>query len=347
MLALAYCVTALANKGPVIVIRDIVNNIAEKCDVTIFYIDDIVEVEFPESVKLVKLDSAFQHYNFSEFDIVHSHLFRADLLCYRNRSSIKKWITTIHADIFGEFRSSYGLFRGIIYGRLWLSILKHADVRVTLSQYHHLLYLKYFTSLVIYNGRPSYGMAEIDERLRSIKSQNTGSYILGACAYVVKRKGFDQVIKVLERDSINQLSFALVGDGPEIDNLKQLAIRSGVQDRCFFLGSTKNVNEFLPYFDLFVMTSSSEGMPLALIEAASHGKASVVSNIPMLKEVFAENEASFYEYGDIDSLYQAILFALDNKESLEASILRKYNECYSDKIMSEKYMALYQKVECD
>ncbi|MFO4668153.1 hypothetical protein, partial [Vibrio cholerae] len=38
-------------------------------------------------------DSAFQHYNFSAFDIVHSHLFRADLLCYRNRASIKKWIT--------------------------------------------------------------------------------------------------------------------------------------------------------------------------------------------------------------------------------------------------------------
>ncbi len=89
MLKLAYCVTALANKGPVIVIRDIVNNIADKCDVTIFYIDDIVEVEFPESVKLVKLNSVFQHYNFSDFDIVHSHLFRADLLCYRNRASIK------------------------------------------------------------------------------------------------------------------------------------------------------------------------------------------------------------------------------------------------------------------
>ncbi|HDM8221365.1 TPA: glycosyltransferase family 4 protein [Vibrio campbellii] len=345
MKKIAYCITALANKGPVIVIKDIVNNIASKCDVTIFYIDDIVEVEFPESVKLVKLNSAFQHYDFSEFNIVHSHLFRADLLCYRNRSSIKNWVTTIHADIFGEFQSSYGLLKGFLYSRLWLSILKHADVRVTLSQYHYQLYLKHFTSLVIYNGRPSYGAANMDERLRSIKSENIGSHILGACAYVVKRKGFDQVIKVLKRDSKNKLYFALVGDGPEIDNLKKLAIRSGVQDKCFFLGSTKNVNEFLPYFDLFVMTSSSEGMPLALIEAASHGKASVVSNIPMLKEVFTENEVVFYEYGDIDSLYKAILLALDKKESLEASMLMKYNECYSDKIMSEKYMELYQEFE--
>lgn len=59
MLNLAYCVTALANKGSVIVIRDIVNNIADKCDVTIFYIDDIVEVEFPESVKLVNWTQPF------------------------------------------------------------------------------------------------------------------------------------------------------------------------------------------------------------------------------------------------------------------------------------------------
>lgn len=330
----------MANKGPVIVIRDIVSNISDRYEITIFYIDDIVEVDFPDCVKLVKLNSAFQSYDFSVFDIVHSHLFRADLLCYRNRTSIKKWITTIHADIFGEFRSSYGLFKGFLYSRLWLSVLKMADVRVTLSQYHYQLYRKYFTSVVIYNGRPSYRAMEIDECLQSIKKQNTDGLILGACAYVVKRKGFDQVIKVLERDDTNQLSFALVGDGPEIDNLKQLAINSGVENRCFFLGSTKDVNKFLPYFDLFVMTSSSEGMPLALIEAASHGKASIVSNIPMLKEVFT-NEVVFYDYGDIESLHKAILTALDKKEQLETSVLKKYNECYSDKIMSEKYMGLY------
>ncbi|WP_158141226.1 glycosyltransferase family 4 protein [Vibrio furnissii] len=345
MLNIAYCVTSLANKGPVIVIRDIVNNISKECDITIFYIDNIVEVDFPTSVKLVKLDSALQKYDFSEFDIVHSHLFRADLLCFKNKSTINHWVSTIHADIFGEFRSSYGLVKGFFYSRLWIKILKSADVQVSLSNYHYKLYKKYFDSNVIYNGRPFVGKSEIDNRLSSIRADNIGKTMLGSCAHVVKRKGFDQVLNVLAKDDSNQFYFVLVGDGPEIFSLKNMARQLGVEDKCYFLGVTNNVNKFFPYFDLFIMTSSSEGMPLALIEAASHGKAAVVSDIPMLKEVFSSKEVVFYEHGKVDSLYDSIKNALKNKSKLEANILIKYNENYSDIIMSDRYMKLYEEVD--
>ncbi len=68
-------------------------------------------------------------------------------------------------------------------------------------------------------------------------------------------------------------SLLLVGDGPERDNLEDLAVRSGLQEKIRFTGMVDylQVPSYLAAADGFVTTSVTEVHPLSVIEALAAG----------------------------------------------------------------------------
>jgi glycosyltransferase involved in cell wall biosynthesis len=85
-------------------------------------------------------------------------------------------------------------------------------------------------------------------------------------------KGVDELIKYSAKRNV---SLVVVGDGPERSNLEKLA--SQLQARVTFLGdvSHEKVQESLFGSKVFVLNSSYEGLPHALIEARFAGVLSV------------------------------------------------------------------------
>ncbi len=59
----------------------------------------------------------------------------------------------------------------------------------------------------------------------------------------------------------------LVGDGPEQEALTALAQQLGITARVRFLGMRRDVGHVLPAFDVFCLSSVSEGIPLSMLEA--------------------------------------------------------------------------------
>ena len=82
-----------------------------------------------------------------------------------------------------------------------------------------------------------------------------------------------------------------------MENLKisllDLADRLGVRDRVCIAGYKKNAYQYLPYYDIYVMSSRSEGFPLSLLEAMIYKRNIVCSDIPIFKEILSENEVTF------------------------------------------------------
>jgi glycosyltransferase involved in cell wall biosynthesis len=60
---------------------------------------------------------------------------------------------------------------------------------------------------------------------------------------------------------------AVIGDGPQRDILRRRADRLGVSDRVSWHGSIPNAGSLLSAFDAFVLSSRTEGTPIALLEA--------------------------------------------------------------------------------
>ncbi|HZI21914.1 MAG TPA: glycosyltransferase, partial [Gemmatimonadales bacterium] len=71
----------------------------------------------------------------------------------------------------------------------------------------------------------------------------------------------------------------LVGDGPERDRLSALVERHALRDAARLVGWRKHVEDIYPVFDVFTLSSWSEGTSLGLLEAMSCGVCPVVTNV--------------------------------------------------------------------
>lgn len=80
----------------------------------------------------------------------------------------------------------------------------------------------------------------------------------------------------------------ILGDGPLRNKLEEFVISKDIQN-ISFLGQVNNLNYFLSFSNLFVLTSLYEGLPGALIEAMAAKVPCIASDVPGNNELIANN----------------------------------------------------------
>jgi glycosyltransferase involved in cell wall biosynthesis len=111
--------------------------------------------------------------------------------------------------------------------------------------------------------------------------------LLGCAARLHPHKRLDLAIRLLP----NQPSWhlALAGQGADEARLKLLASELKVSDRLHLLGEIppSRMADFLAGLDVFVFPTQAETFGLAAVEAANAGVPSVVTDLPVLREVLS------------------------------------------------------------
>ena len=107
-----------------------------------------------------------------------------------------------------------------------------------------------------------------------------------------KKKGQRDLIRAFGQLDNDDWQLWFVGDGPLRDNLLAEVQRLELQNRVFFLGTTKNVSLFLQQAEIFAFPSLWEGFPNALAEAMAHGVACVSYDCPTGPSDIIEHEVS-------------------------------------------------------
>lgn len=345
VLRVAILLPSLANKAPIQVAKDLTGEfVLSGANVCVYYFDDVLEVNFPCRTEKI---SFFTAIDFESFDIVHSHMLRPDAYVWYRRllkSYVKVgFVSTIHNIVEQDLYFNYGKLTSYVFSRLWRIFWSAQDELVVLNGAAQSYYKNFISGRktnVIYNGRALSAITPLaQEDLNRLEPLHSSFQVLGSCAVLTRRKGLDQIIRILPE--CREYALVVIGDGPACSELKALAVELGVAERCIFLGYRANAQSFLSQFDIYVMPSRSEGLPLALLEAAGNGLPVLCSDIEVFKEIFSSDEVSFFELESERDLIKALRFSVENKAMLSSNIQKKYNFNFTDKMMAARYLELF------
>ena len=90
------------------------------------------------------------------------------------------------------------------------------------------------------------------------------------------------------RGDFADVALVLVGDGASRGSLESQAAALGIGDAVRFLGDRSDVRELLQGFDVFALSSLSEGYSMALLEACASGLPIVATDVGGNREIVVD-----------------------------------------------------------
>lgn len=261
------------------------------------------------------------------------------------------YVFTIRNFAYEECVAKYGKIMGTLVAKLDLSILKNAAQVWTCSES---LTLKYKNELhmdfpFIRNGvnvskftRPTNeGRLEQRKKLNLPKDKRIVVYT----GTFNKRKNQKFLLEVFAKNSVlGNTILLLLGGGPELAGLKK---KYGELKNVIFTGNVTNVNEYLQASDVYISSSTSEGLPNGVLEAMATGLPVILSDITQHQEIFEADSSIGYLYkrGDDKDCLEKIL-KMDSVACIKAGNAAYHcaHEKFSAERMSKEYQAEYLRI---
>jgi glycosyltransferase involved in cell wall biosynthesis len=243
-----------------------------------------VRTRFPWDRKAVKRLASFvdQHH----IDIIHSHNTAARQ--YACLAKCRCNVGHVHTD-HGSNRNLVGLVNLL---RL-MFMRRYTDACVAVSDEAASLLMKAEHRAegdvaTILNGIPIACDSEAAPGMSSAVLRGLWEIETPICIGYVGRlsseKGVDRLIKSFAKLPA-ECTLVLAGDGPQRLYLESLALALGVSPRVRFLGAQTNARQLMHAFDLLVLPSRSEGLPLVLLEAMAERVPVAVTDVGECRRV--------------------------------------------------------------
>ena len=251
---------------------------------------------------------------------------------------------TVHSYISEDLTYERGKIKGWLMTKLFLLACIFHDKIITLSQDAINYYSKWIRREKL---SAIYNCVDIDKKEELTEEEKTDvlsfkrdGILLGVNCWLKKIKGLDVLIKALNRLPENYKLY-IVGDGPERASLESEVNSLGLANRVRFAGATMKAFRYLPYYDVFTLTSWSEGFSLSLLEAALYGKPCVSSNLQDIKEKYGEN-VFYFDMPDEQALANAILKAASEEGRQKSKQLQLVaEEKFSKEEFYKKHLMVY------
>jgi glycosyltransferase involved in cell wall biosynthesis len=286
-----------------------------------------------------------------QIEVIHTHGYKSDILGFlaARRAGIK-CVSTPHG-----FSGKVGFKLGAFI-KLGTFMLRYFDAVVPLSE-ELMEDMKRFgvpesKTHFIRNG---VDLKEIDQALRELqgdpeKSQNPDIKTIGFIGQMIPRKGLGDLLSSFDRlyRTHPEYRLQLLGDGRQRAELEEQAANLESGHAIEFLGFRSDRLALLSRFDLFVMTSSLEGIPRCMMEAMAVGIPVVAYDIPGVDQLIDDEKTGLLApLGDTEALARCCERVLENQtlaRSLAAAARARIDNDYSAARMAREYEVLFQKL---
>ncbi len=284
-----------------------------------------------------------------DVEIVHAHQYTPLFYSYlaKGFSTGVKLVYTEHGRFFPEQKSWK---RSLVNPLLALGVnhlvsISHATADA-MSTYDNLPRKRI---KVIHNGMEAPGIKPLVDRRAKLEELGLSDScrILGTAARLNSIKNIQMMIRGLKMvlETYPETILVIAGQGEEEVALRSVAADLGVSNRVKFIGLRFDLDEIYQLFDVFLLTSFSEGISVTLLEAMSHGIPAVVTAVGGNCEVVVEGETGYLVAVDDDETLANRVCKLISSPSLgkamgDAAQVRARTSFSRNKMM-EEYFRLY------
>jgi glycosyltransferase involved in cell wall biosynthesis len=146
--------------------------------------------------------------------------------------------------------------------------------------------------------------------------------------------------------SMPGLRLWMVGDGSQRKTLENMAAQLGITSQVTFWGQKLDVAPFYSAADTFIMSSTSEGLPISLLQAFSIGLPAIVTDVGGMAEVVRLARAGVTApVRDPAAMAAAILRLASSdaeRKQFSANAEEAFRSRFSLQTMVDAYMGLYR-----
>lgn len=278
-------------------------------------------------------------------DLVHSHGYRADVLARAVVLGRRlPLVSTVHGYTGGSPKNR-------LYERIQRRVLRTFDAAIAVS--------RPLAELLRRSGVPDFRVHLVPNAYRGLyppaaraeARRRLGipakSVAIGWVGRLTPEKGADVALRALALLGRPQWLLIVVGDGPERDSLEILARSLGIAQQIRWAGSVPQAGALTAAFDLFLLSSRTEGTPMVALEAMTAGVPIVATAVGGVPDLLGEDCGILVPPGDPAALAGGLAAAHDDPAESARRAARareKLGTDWSAGRWLERHEALYQRL---
>lgn len=282
-------------------------------------------------------------------DIVHTHSSKTGFIgrIIARIAGIKLIIHTLHGFSFHPYQN---FTTRVFYQLLESFAAMFAHYNVFVNQYEkefaiHKLGFNPAKSLTIYNGINAYN--KIREYPESFNFIENSLNIVSVSRFSEQKN----IVSTIEQaiDIVNMyenINFTFYGDGELYGLCQKIIKQNKAQDKIFLPGWAKDIQEILLGYDVFLLNSLWEGLPISILEAMSVGLPVIASNIKGNNELVDESNGWLIKPYDLKGLQKVVEQIMLNPEDIALKgkqSLKKVTYIFQEELFINRYVELYKK----
>ncbi len=281
-------------------------------------------------------------------DIIHTHGLRPDYYASRFLRNYML-LNTIHNYPNEDYVFRYGKLIGNCIAYIHLNSLKKFDHLIACSYTNTKKFLKqhHLKTYTVQNGIDKNYFSVVNEKmkykLRDKLNLSKNKMLFVYAGKLSSLKDPLTLIKAFKKSKINnKAQLIILGEGPLKEKCSKIA-----NSEIYLRGKVDNVRDYFRASDVLVSASTTEGMPISVLEGMGTGLPLLLSDIQVHKEILNLNSniGDDFLVGNVDDLSNHFKNYLNydvKNKGLEAR--KVLEEHFSAKIMSYSYQKIYRKL---
>ncbi len=280
-------------------------------------------------------------------DIIHTHGYKSDIIgvIAAKKAGIKCVITPHGFENAKDLKLKFFVWLGC-------KAMSYADVVAPLSPQ----LIEDTKRIGVPENKITYIQNGVD--LSEVEAQKTKSNPyksntekrIGFIGQMISRKNISDILDLFDElaNQHKSVRLILVGDGEQREMLEAHSATLKNSSKIDYLGFRQDRLELLQSFDLFVMTSTLEGIPRCLMEACAMEIPVAAYNIPGIDQLISHQKTGLLAApGDKQTLktyWEDLLFDQSLAQKLSKNACEYVQNHFSAKRMADEYMDLFNRL---